>query len=218
MTDVARLGGGYAESVPDPGPTAEAVLAAAAPGSPGARLVVVAGPPGVGKSAVATQLVELLPGSLLLDKDWTAAGFVLEAARADGRGEEGAYGGPRYWRRLRPLEYAGTVTAACANLVSRRTVFLVGGWGPELALGRLWVGLGARLAPAGLAVLHLDAPPLELWRQRLAGRGSRADSPWFEGFARAVTAHAVWPGACRLSTAGSLHQVVQAALDALARS
>lgn len=215
MSRGAGLGGGYAESRPDPGPTVEAVLGAARAGAAAARLIVLAGPPGVGKSAVAGQLTRLTPNSIHLDKDWTAGGFILEAARDDGRGEGSAYGGDRYWHHLRPLEYAGAMTAACANLVGRRTVFLVGGWGPELAVDRLWTGLRTAVAPSTFQVIHLDAPPLEVWRQRLAGRGSRSDSPWFEDFARAVTAPPVWPQAARIATGSTLNEVVQLALDAL---
>ena len=48
MTDVSHLGGGFTTSTPDPGPAATALLEAAAPGSPAARLIVLDGPPGVG--------------------------------------------------------------------------------------------------------------------------------------------------------------------------
>ena len=211
----ARLGGGYAESKPDAGPTAAAVLAAASAGGPAARLVVLAGPPGVGKTTLAARLLGLVPGSLCLDKDAVAGGFVLEAARQEGCAVEQAYGTQRYWQRLRPLEYGGAMAAACANLIDRRTVFLVGGWGPELAAVDLWPSLAAALAPARLDVLHLDAPEWETWRRRLAARGSRSESPWFEAFAGSVTALPVWDGAVRLSTALPPHALAAAALGAL---
>ena len=67
MTDVSDLGGGYADSLPDPAPTIEAVHRAARPGTPDAHLAIVAGPPGVGKSAVAARLVELVPNAFWLD-------------------------------------------------------------------------------------------------------------------------------------------------------
>lgn len=215
MTDVAHLGGGYADSEPDPQPTVDAVLAAAHPGSPAARLIVVAGPPGVGKSAVAARLVELLPNAFWLDKDITAANFILAAARAQETPTDQAYGTPHYWQVLRPLEYAGPTAMACANLVGTRQLLLVGGWGPELAVPALWTALKARLAPSQLRVVHLDAPPLEVWRQRLHQRGSRSDSPWFENFAAAVTRPPVWDGAARLATDRPLHQIIQAALNVL---
>ena len=58
--DSSQLGGGYAESHHDPGPTVEAVLAAATAGEACSHLVVLAGPPGVGKSAVGVRLLDLL--------------------------------------------------------------------------------------------------------------------------------------------------------------
>lgn len=215
MTEVSRLGGGYAESRPDPGPTVGALLRAARPGEAGSCLGIIAGPPGVGKSTLAARLVELIPNSFWIDKDSTAAGFILQAARDAGQPENTAYGTPHYWRALRPLEYAGSLSLACANLVGRRLVLLSGGWGPELTVPALWEGLRARLAPTRLRVLHLDAPPLEVWRNRLAGRGSRSDSPWFEQFAAALASLPVWEGAARLATDRPVHALVQAALRAL---
>lgn len=215
MGDVTRLGGGYAESQPDSGPTVSGVLNAARSGSAEARLVVVGGPPGVGKSAVCQRLVELMPSSFLVDKDATAAGFVLAAAVTAGHTEGVAYGTRQYWHELRPLEYSGAFSLACMNLVGPRTVFVVGGWGPELAVDDLWTDLILRLQPSRLMVIHLDPPDRETWRRRMAHRGSRADKPWFAEFAKAVTAFGVWSGATRISTQPPLHDVVQAVLATL---
>lgn len=215
MTDSAHLGGGYATAQTDPHPTAKAVLEAARTGSPHARLIVVAGPPGVGKSTVAAQLSRLLPETVCIDKDLTAGGFILEAATLRGDGADNAYAAPHYWQKLRPLEYAGPTTSACGNLVGRRQVLLVGGWGPELSLDTLWDGLRQRIAPAQLCVLHLDAPAREIWRARLAERGSRCDLPYFEQLATHTGALPVWSGAVRIATDVPLHAVVQRALNAL---
>ena len=215
MTDVAQLGGGYAESRPDPHPTVAAVLAAARPGAPEAHLIILGGPPGVGKSAVAARLVELVPHSFWIDKDAIAAGFILQAARDRQQPLSAAYGTDHYWSTLRPLEYAGPMALASANLIGTRQVFLVGGWGPELSIRHLWTGLRDRIAPARLSVIHLDPPPLEVWRARMASRGSRSDSPWFEQFAAALTRLPVWEEAARISTHPPLDQVLQAVLRIL---
>ena len=215
MTNVADLGGGYAESAPDPGLTIAALLQAARPGSPSSRLVVLGGPPGVGKTAVAHALLALCPHTFLLDKDQTAAGFILAAAALRGDAPATAYGTPHYWQKLRPLEYASTLSAACANLVGTRQVLLVGGFGPELGVDALWEGLAASIAPATLCVLHLDPPPLNIWHARMASRGSRADAPYFANLARALGNLPVWTGAVRIPTDGPLYAVVQRALNAL---
>ena len=128
MIDVSRLGGGYAESTPDPGPTIQALLAAAHPGGPSARLSVLAGPPGVGKSAVGRALIELCPQTFLLDKDQTASDFILEAAALRSDGPSAAYGSAHYWQKLRPIEYAGPLSTACTNLVANRQILFVGGF------------------------------------------------------------------------------------------
>lgn len=204
VNDSADLGGGYASVSPDPQPTAQALLAATRSGEAGARLIVLAGPPGVGKSSVAKALVNLLPETLLLDKDYTAGGFILEAADLRGDGPELAYGSTHYWQKLRPLEYAGPLSLACENLVGRRRVLLVGGWGPELGINNLWNGIQKRISPSELIVLHLDAPERKIWRARLAGRGSSYKSPYFEQLAAQTGNLPVWSGATRLSTSGSI--------------
>ena len=79
----------------------------------------------------------------------------------------------------------------------------------------LWEDLAANIAPATLCVLHLDPPPLDIWRARMASRGSRADASYFAHFAQALGNLPVWTGAVRIPTDGPLHSVVQRALNAL---
>ncbi len=213
MTHVSQLGGGYTDSEPDPGATVSAVLNAACAGDADSRLVVIAGPPGVGKSLLAAGLVREC-GATHIDKDWVAGGFILDSAAQDGD-IENAYGRRHYWQHLRPLEYGGAMTAACANLVGRRMVLLTGGWGPELAVDGLWSGLAQRLSPCTFSLLHLDAPDVESWRARMASRGSRSDLPWFADFVDSVTRFPVWAGAHRLSSDPPAHVVLQSALDLL---
>ena len=211
--DVSRLGGGYAGSVADPLPTVTALLDAARPGSKASRLVILAGPPGTGKSTLGTALLEELPQSLHLDKDCTGAGFILDAAKDAGVDESQAYGSADYWSRLRPLEYAGPLRVACANLVGRRVVLLSGGWGPELAVAQLWEGLSASIAPSRLTVLYLDPPPLDVWRARLEQRGTRLGGDGdFSRFAAAVCQFDVWSEAIRLDATLTPSALVQSAL------
>ena len=209
MLDSSLLGGGYAESEPDPGPTVEAVLAAAQSGSSSSQLVVLCGPPGVGKSAAASRILQYLPHCFLVEKDITASGFILLAAEDRKESSSNAYGTAHYWAELRPREYAGATALACANLIGNRSVLLVGGWGPELSVPRLWTELQTSLAPSRLTVLHMDPPPLDVWRTRLSERGSRSDPASFDAFAAAVTAHTVWEGAVRISTDQPLNRVVE---------
>ena len=89
------------------------------------------------------------------------------------------------------------------------------GWGPELGMDDLWNEIHQRLSPSGLIVLHLDPPEGEIWRARLAERGSRCDSPYFEQLAAHTGNLPVWSGTVRLSSAGSLAEVTQRALRAL---
>lgn len=215
MTDVTQLGGGFADSIPDPKPTTEALLNAAHSGAASARLVIIGGPPGVGKTAIAQALLPLLPNTFLIDKDQTAGGFILAAAALRGDAPSAAYGAPHYWQQLRPVEYAGPLAIACSNLVGTRQILLVGGFGPELGVHALWESLARKIAPTTLHILHLDPPPLEIWRTRLAGRGSRTDSPYFENMAQTLGTLPVWPGATRIDTNAPLHSVVQRTLDAL---
>ena len=79
----------------------------------------------------------------------------------------------------------------------------------------LWKSLAANIAPAALRVLHLDPPPLDIWRARMASRGSRADASYFANLARDLGSLPVWTGAVRIPTDGPLHTVVQRALNAL---
>ena len=213
MTD--HLGGGYAESTPDPGPTVQALLKAARSGAPSARLIILAGPPGVGKTAVAQTLLPLRPNTFLIDKDQTAAGFIFAAAAQRGDEPSAAYGTPHYWQTLRPLEYAGPLATACTNLVGTRQILLVGGFGPELGVDALWTDLHAKIAPAALQVLHLDPPPLATWRARMAQRGSRTDDPYFANLTQVLGKLPVWSGATRIDTDAPLHGVVQRTLDTL---
>ena len=214
--DVSRLGGGYAGSVADPVPTVTALLEAAHAGSKASRLVILAGPPGTGKSTLGDGLLRVIPESLHLDKDCTAAGFILDAAKDSGIDANQAYGSSHYWTTLRPLEYGGALRVACANLVGRRVVLVSGGWGPELSVTQRWEGLSASIAPSRLTVLHLDPPPPEVWRARLVRRGTQLGGEAdFARFAAAVCQFDIWNEAIHLDAALTPNALVQSALSRL---
>ena len=215
MNETRQLGGGYSESNPIPFPTVNAVLSAVKPGSASSTLVVISGPPGVGKSTLAHHMLDLVPGSLVVDKDCFAAPFILELAQQTGTSAENAYGTDLYWKRLRPIEYSGAVAIASANLVNSRTVFLVGGWGPELGIQDFWISWKNKISPAALIVIHLDPPEIEKWRTRMAIRGSRTDSPWFESFCESVGNLPVWKHAVRIASDCLPHEIAEQTLASI---
>ena len=216
MTDVAHLGGGYAASAPDPGPTVTALLASRPPRQP------IFPPRGLGRAARRWQNSRR-PSSSRAQPQHLSSSTKTKRPRvlSSKRPHCGATRPTRLTARrttgknLRPLEYASALSAACTNLVGTRQALLVGGFGPELGVDSLWEGLAASIAPATLCVLHLDPPPLDIWRARMAGRGSRADASYFTHLAQALGNLPVWAGAVRIPTDGPLEAVVQRALDAL---
>ena len=56
---------------------------------------------------------------------------------------------------------------------------------------------------------------MDVWRTRMASRGSRADDPYFTHLAQALGNLPVWTGAARIPTDGPLESVVQRTLNAL---
>jgi hypothetical protein len=56
---------------------------------------------------------------------------------------------------------------------------------------------------------------LENWRSRLAARGSRCDSPYFENLAQTTGSLPVWQGATRVNNKAPVTTVLQRILDIL---
>ena len=56
---------------------------------------------------------------------------------------------------------------------------------------------------------------LDIMRTRMARRGSRTDTPYFEHLAQALGALPVWPGATRIDTNAPVHCVAQRTVDAI---
>ena len=115
MNDVSALGGRCVNSKPDTMPTIKTVLKVAKSGSVGVQLIIIAGPPCVGKSLLGSLLVRKIPESLVLDKEFTAGGFILKAASVNDQPSHNAYSSDYYWKQLRSIEYAGHLAVACEN-------------------------------------------------------------------------------------------------------
>jgi predicted kinase len=148
---------------------------------------VVAGPPGAGKSTVASLLLERLsPTPAILDKDVLFAGFVREVQEAHGRGvgeREGAW----YDAHVKAHEYAGMTAAAAQIRAAGAPVMLVGPFTTAIRDPSAWAQWVAQLGGEPVHLVWVGCRE-EVLRDRIVARDSRWDdaklASWDEFVAR----------------------------------
>ncbi|MEI2650165.1 MAG: AAA family ATPase [Dermatophilaceae bacterium] len=148
---------------------------------------VVAGPPGAGKSTVASLLLERLsPTPAILDKDVLFAGFVREVQAAHGRGvgeREGAW----YDAHVKAHEYAGMTAAAAQIRAAGAPVMLVGPFTTAIRDRSAWAQWVAQLGGEPMYLVWVGCREVVL-RDRIMARDSRWDdaklASWDEFVAR----------------------------------
>jgi predicted kinase len=178
-----------------------------------ARAVVVAGPPGSGKTTLAAALARVLHRAFI-DLD-TVTGAMTRAALALAGADESALDGA-LGARLREARYGALLDTAAANLGVGLGVVLSGPFTCERVDPARWEAVRERLgeADAALICLELDEPAR---RARMQARGAPRDRaklrlPDSPG---AGPGAALPTGAIRLNGGGDPESVLETALAAL---